>query len=687
MKTEEKMERYLITAALPYANGPIHIGHIAGAYLPADIYYRYKKMKGDEVIFICGTDEHGVPITIRAMQEKTTPEEIIKKYHEMIKESFKKLYIEFDNFSGTHREIHFKLSQEFFLNVVKNGYTIVKEQEQFYCETDKMFLPDRYINGKCPKCGYEYAKGDQCEKCGTTLDPTDLIEPKCAICGNTPILKKTKHWYFTLNKFEENLKKYLESKSDWKPNVRDFALSWIKEGLKDRPISRDLNWGIPIPLEEAEGKVMYVWFEAPIGYISSTIEWAEKIGKPDEWKKYWLDPNTKLIHFIGKDNIPFHAIIWPATLMAQHGNWILPHNIPANEFMNLEGEKISTSRNWAIWVDDIANEFNPDAIRYYLCVNMPETKDANFYWKEFQEKVNEELANTFGNLVSRVLKFLNSKNNGIIPSLDNNNLSALDKNILKNLEELPQTIGELLEKFEFRQAIRYLREIAFLGNKYIDETKIWTLKPNTAEFNTKLYISTQIIFTLGLAMYPFMPASSKKILKMLGYEEEFIQSIKWEDIGKINIKEGKKISENIDPLFTKIPDEVIEKQIKKLKESATKEHVEIDATDETIDIEYFKKLDLRVAKVKEVYKIPKSKKLLKLIIDVGGIDKQIIAGIGEIYSPEDLIGKNIIIVNNLKPAKLMGETSYGMLLAAKDSKGNLSILTTDTNIESGSKVS
>lgn len=681
------MARYLITAALPYANGPIHIGHIAGAYLPADIYYRYRKMKGDDVIFICGTDEHGVPITIRAMQENTTPEEIIKKYHKIIKESFDKMRIEFDNFSGTHREIHFKISQEFFLNVVKNGYTVEKEQEQFYCETDKMFLPDRYITGKCPKCGYEYAKGDQCEKCGTTLDPIDLISPKCAICGNPPVIKKTKHWYFVLSKFEKQLKEYLESKSNWKPNVRDFALSWIKEGLKDRPISRDLNWGIPLPIEGTEGKVMYVWFEAPIGYISSTIEWAEKIGQPDKWKEYWLNPETKLIHFIGKDNIPFHAIIWPATLMAQHGNWILPDNIPANEFMNLEGEKISTSRNWAIWVDEIATEFNPDAVRYYLCLNMPETKDANFYWKEFQEKNNEELANAFGNLVSRVLKFLNSKNKGIIPTPNTSLYSTLELNLMKNLEEIPQVIGNLLEEFEFRQAIKYLREIAFLGNKYIDEAKIWTLKPNTEEFNTKVYVAIQTIFTLALAMYPFMPSSSEKIIEMLGYQREFIKSINWDQIGKIQIESMKKIKNEIETLFTKITDEIIENKIKQLKGIAISQKIETDFIDEEIDIEYFKKLDLRVARIKEAQKLPKSKKLIKLLIEVGNTEKHIIAGIGEYYQPEDLVGKNIIIINNLKPAKLMGETSYGMLLAAKDTNGNLSLLTTDKDIESGSKIS
>ncbi|MGC8766638.1 MAG: methionine--tRNA ligase [Brevinematia bacterium] len=681
------MARYIITAALPYANGPLHIGHIAGAYLPADIYYRYKKMKGDDVIFICGTDEHGVPITIRAMQEKTTPEEIIKKYHKLIKESFDKMRIEFDNFSGTHREVHFKISQELFLNVVKNGYTVEKEQEQFYCENDKMFLPDRYITGKCPKCGYEYAKGDQCEKCGSTLEPTDLIDPKCAICGSKPVIKKTKHWYFVLSKFEKQLKEYLESKTDWRPNVRDFALSWIKEGLKDRPISRDLNWGIPLPLEGTEGKVMYVWFEAPIGYISSTIEWAEKIGQPDKWKEYWLNQETRLIHFIGKDNIPFHAIIWPATLMAQHESWILPYNIPANEFMNLEGEKISTSRNWAIWIDEITAEFNPDSVRYYLCLNMPETRDSNFYWKEFQEKNNEELANAFGNLVSRVLKFLNSKNKGIIPTTNESKYSPLELNLLKNLEEIPQMIGELLEKFEFRQALKYLREIAFLGNKYIDEVKIWTLNPGTDEFNTKLYLSIQIIFTLALAMYPFMPSSSEKILEMIGYPKDFIKSINWDQIGKIRVESGKKVKEEIETLFTKIPDEVIENKIKQLKLAAEAQKIQVDSVDEEIDIEYFKKVDLRVAKIKEAKRLPKSNKLIKLIIEVGNSEKQIIAGIGGYYQPEELVGKDIVIVNNLKPAKLMGETSYGMLLAAKDSKGNLSLLTVDKEIEDGSKIS
>ncbi|MEN2998376.1 MAG: methionine--tRNA ligase subunit beta, partial [Brevinematia bacterium] len=506
-------------------------------------------------------------------------------------------------------------------------------------------------------------------------------------CGNTPTLRTTKHWYFTLSKFENQLREYLESQIDWKPNVRDFALSWIKEGLKDRPISRDLNWGIPLPLEEAKGKVMYVWFEAPIGYISSTVEWAEKIGKPDKWKEYWLDPETRLIHFIGKDNIPFHAIIWPATLLAQHGKWILPYNIPANEFMNLEGEKISTSRNWAIWVDEIAEEFNPDAIRYYLCLNMPETKDANFYWKEFQEKANEELANAFGNLVSRVLKFLNSKNNGIIPKPNRSLFTPLEENILKNIEEIPQTIGELLEKFEFRQAIKYLREISFLGNKYIDEAKIWTLTPGTDEFNAKLFVAVQTVFTLGLSMYPFMPKSSEKILETLGYQEGFIKTVRWDDIGKMTVRVGGRISQQVPILFTKIPDDVIDRQIQKLKESAEKEKIQIEPTDEVIDVEYLKKIDLRVARVKGASRIPKSKKLIKLLVEVGDSEKQIIAGVGECYAPEDLVGKEIVIVNNLKPVTLMGENSYGMLLAAKDANGNLVILTVDKSIESGAKVS
>ncbi len=684
------MKKYLVTAALPYANGPLHIGHIAGAYLPADIYVRYKRLKGDDVVFICGTDEHGVPITIRAMQEGISPEDVIEKYHRLIKESFDRLGISFDNFSGTHREVHFKVSQEFFLNLVKNGYTVVKEQEQFYCENDKMFLPDRYIEGTCPNCNYDKAKGDQCEKCGKTLDPTDLIAPKCILCGNSPVIKKTKHWFFRLELFEDKLKEYLESKDYWKPNVRDFALSWIKEGLRDRAISRDLNWGIPIPLEEAHGKVMYVWFEAPIGYISSTVEWAHKIGQPDKWKEYWFDKETRLIHFIGKDNIPFHAIIWPATLMAQHGEWILPYDIPANEFMNLEGDKISTSRNWAIWVHEFLEVFPPDTLRYYLCSNLPESKDSNFYWIDFQEKVNEELANSFGNLVTRVLKFVNAKCNGFVPQYDPSEFNSLDLATLKNLEEIVVSIGEYLENFEFRQALRYLREIAFLGNKYFDESKPWSIKDvSSAKFRNKVYISLKLVYNMAFAMYPFMPFSAVKILNMFREPEDVLKNVKWEQIGKLDLEPGKTISEEIENVFNKVEDSVIQEQINKLKsiETSSKGEVIHDIADEFISIEDFARLDLRVGVVKFAERIPKSEKLIRLIVDIGNAEKEIIAGIGKHYTPQDLVSKKIIILNNLKPAKLMGYTSYGMLLAAKDSDNNLRLLTIDGDIEPGSKVS
>lgn len=688
------MGKYLVTAALPYANGPIHIGHLAGAYLPADIYVRYRRMKGDDVIFICGTDEHGVPITLRAEKEGKHPREVVEYYHKMIKKAFDEMRIEFDNFSGTARPVHYKMSQKIFLDLYNNGYLYEKEQEQFYCEHDKKFLPDRYIIGICPYCGYERARGDQCENCGRTLDPIQLKNPRCAICGNVPVLKTTKHLFFKLSAFEERLRQWLETKSFWKPNVLQFALSWLKEGLKDRAITRDLEWGIPVPLEGYENKVMYVWFEAPIGYISSTVEWAEKIGQPEKWKEYWFDPETKLIHFIGKDNIPFHAIIWPATLMGQNDPFILPYNIPANEYMNLENEKISTSRNWAIWVHEYLQEFPPDPLRYYISVNMPEIKDADFSWRSFQMKNNEELSDNLGNFINRVLKFIHSYFKGKAPKLYEEKIEDIDRTMLKDIEEIPKIAGEYLEKFEFKNAIRTVMQLSTLGNRYIDITKPWEyVKKDFERASTIMAVGLKTVKTLALLIYPFMPSSAEKLWNILN-EKTPISKYQWDKIGTEGIEEGRELKEP-EILFPKISDEKIEAQINKLLEETKKiEEVKVEEIkkkveekEEYVTIEEFRKIDLRVGRIIEAERIKGTKKLILMKVNLGDEERTLVGGLAEHYTPEELVGKKVIVVANLKPTEIRGYISQGMLLAAEDpSTGTVSLLTIDKDVPPGSKI-
>ena len=682
------MAKYLVTSALPYANGPIHLGHLAGAYLPADIYVRFLRLNGDNVVYICGSDEHGVPITIRAEKEGVSPRTIVDKYHKEMHESFKRMRIEFDNFSGTARPKHYEISQQFFLDLYNNGHITTKEEEQFYDEKQKRFLPDRYIEGTCPNCSYEKARGDQCDKCGKLLNPMDLINPRSVLSGEKPVIKKTRHWYLKLQDFEEKIISWIQSKTNWKDNVKNFVLGWIeKEGLKERAITRDIDWGIPVPLEEAKGKVLYVWFDAPIGYISSTVEWAEKIGQPEKWKEYWLDKETKLIHFIGKDNIPFHAVIWPAMLMGQNTPYILPHDIPANEYLTLEGEKFSTSQNWAVWVDEYLENFPPDPLRYFLAANSPESKDADFSWKAFQTRNNEELSNIFGNFANRTLSFVKNNCYGKVP---NANYTKEDEKVFLSISKKIEEITNNFENFKVREATKNIMDIARIGNKYFDDMKPWNLKTENPErMNTVINVCLNMLRTLSVLMFPIIPDSAEKLWKMLG-EKKSILSERWQDIAKKRIAPEQAIGK-VDILFVKYDDEIIQKQLDNLRRKSSNLNTLIDTNTDVKDlvtIEEFKRFDIRVAEIIEAMPLEKSNKLLKLKVKVGNTTKQIIAGIKQFYKPEELIGKKIIIINNLQPAKLMGETSEGMLLAASNSdRSRVIILTTESDIESGAKVS
>jgi len=670
-------EKYLVTSALPYANGDLHIGHLAGAYLPADIFVRFQKLLGNDVIYICGTDEHGTPISIKADQKKIPPRKIVDKYHKRIKSVFEGLNFCFDNFSGTARPVHYEISQKFFTNLLKNGYITTHTNKQLYCPHCKRFLPDRYVEGECPFCHSKGARGDQCDACGKLIDAIQLINPVCITCGHTPIIKETTNWFLNLPKFSDRLEKWIKSKTEWKDNVKKFILGWLKSGLKERAITRELDWGVPVPLEDAKGKVLYVWFDAPIGYISSTIEWAERIGQPEKWKDYWFDKNTKLIHFIGKDNIPFHTIIWPAVLMGQDDDYILPYDVPANEYLNLEGRKISTSKNWAVWINEYLEDFPADPLRYYLAANAPENKDCDFVWKEFQERYNMDLANTLGNFVNRVLKFSDKHFNHEIPYPKN--LSAENEEILKKISNIKEEVKQLYQTFKVRKACKSIINLARLGNQYFDKAAPWkTIKSDTDATAETVYVCGEIIRNLAVMIYPIIPSSAEKLWNMLSFDEPILE-YGWKGLSEkpINpIKIGK-----IETLFEKIPDDIIEKQIKKLKGIYMPE----EKSKEIIDFETFQKLDLRIAEIVSAEKVKNTDKLLKLKIAVGDNIKQIIAGIAEHYAVEDLIGKKIVVVNNLKPTVIKGEKSEAMLLAAVDGD-HLSLLIPEKDVPKGSKV-
>jgi methionyl-tRNA synthetase len=636
---------------------------------------RFLRLKKEDVIYVCGTDEHGAPISIKAENEGVSSREIVVRYHTRIKEAFDGVGIEFDNFSGTARPEHHTLAQEFFLNLMEAGYIIKRKSEQFFDEEKQRFLPDRYVEGTCPHCGSEGARGDQCDACGKLIDAMLLVNPISKISGKTPIVKETVHWYLNLPAFSEELKSWLETKKNWKENVHNFIMSWLQEGLIERAITRDIDWGIPVPLEEAKGKVLYVWFDAPIGYISSTIEWAKKIGEPEKWKDYWLDPNCKLIHFIGKDNIPFHTIIWPALLMKQKKPYILPDDVPANEYLNIKGQKTSTSKNYAIWVRDFLTHFDGELLRYVLAANAPETKDSDFSWEDFQNKVNNDLANTLGNLANRVFTFAKKYFNGAIKK--RSELSDYATEVLAKTDDFCEKAEENFTRYQVRQAVKTTMDIARLGNKFFDETKPWfSIKENPSDAEETLFVCCEMLRKISVLLTPVIPKSMGKLYANLGCAEE----MNWELIKK-NIMEYT-ISETA-PLFQKISDEEVANQnslfAQPIKEPII-EHKDI------IEYDDFAKLEMRIAKVLHAEKIKKSKKLLKVSVEIGGEKRTVVAGIAEHYEPENIIGKKVVILVNLLPRKVMGIESQGMILAASDGE-ILSIVTPEKDVPTGSVVS
>lgn len=671
-------ERTLVTSALPYANGPIHLGHLAGAYLPADFYVRYKRLKGEDVLFICGSDEHGVPITIAAEKEGVSPKDIVDRFHNINKEVFEEFGISFDYYGRTSSEVHHKTSREFFLNLYEKGIFKKKTEEQLYDEKADMFLPDRYVKGTCPNCGYEEAYGDQCEKCGTSLSPTELIDPISAITGEKPITKKTEHWYLPLGDFQQWLEEWIESRDNWKPNVVGQCKSWLNQGLSDRAVTRDLTWGVPVPIEGTEGKVLYVWFDAPIGYISATKEWADLNGKPEEWKKYWQDEETDLVHFIGKDNIVFHCIMFPSMLKA-HGEYVLPKNVPANEFLNLEGRKLSTSRGWAVWLDEYLADFEPDLLRYVLGTILPEAKDSDFSWKDFQGKVNSELADILGNFIFRTFSFTNKYFEGKVPALSNP--TEKDRETLEQIMEIKQRIADSYERFRFRDVIAETMSLARLGNKYFTEMEPWkTRKEDMETCGNTLHVCLQISAALSVLFDPILPNKMKLLRGYLGIED----LPAWDEVNARMLQEGHPVDQGI-ILFEKLEDEVVEKQLERLREkseAAQPDKKKYEPLKEEIEFGTFMELDIRAGRIVKAENVEKSNKLLKLKVDLGFEQRTIVSGIKKEFKPEDLVGSSVCVVANLAPKKMMGIESQGMILMAEDTDGELHFL--ETSAEPGS---
>jgi len=674
--------RKMITAALPYANGPVHIGHLAGVYIPADVYARFQRRLGKDVAFICGSDEHGIPITIRAKKEGVTPQDIVDKYHEIIKKSFSDLGISFDEYSRTTSKNHYETSQDFFKVLYEKGKFTEEMSEQYFDKQAGEFLADRYIVGTCPNCGNENAYGDQCEKCGTTLSPSELINPKSMLSGNVPILKDTKNWYLPLNEYEDFLNEWIIEghKDDWKPNVYGQVKSWLNDGLKPRAMTRDLNWGVPVPLPNAEGKVLYVWFDAPIGYISFTKEWTEKNGK--NWKDYWQSEESDLVHFIGKDNIVFHCIIFPA-MMKAHGDYIMPKNVPAFEFLNLENDKISTSRNWAVWAHEYVEDFpgQQDVLRYALLSSAPETKDNNFTWKDFQTKNNSELVGIFGNFINRVAVLIHKYYDGVVPQGDVNTPE------LKEINKSAKEISGFLENYEFRNSLTALMNLARFGNQYLQTEEPWkTIKDNPEKAAHSLFVGAQIAVALAQLCEPFMPFSSEKLLNMFN-----VQKSDWNTIEtkSVLIETGHKINE-ASLLFSKIEDNVIEAQIQKLedtKQNNKKTNPNAKPMKEEITFDDFMKIDLRTATILEAEKVEKADKLLKLTVDTGVDVRTVVSGIAESFTPEEVVGKQVMILLNLAPRKIRGIESQGMLLLTTKPDGKLSFVTPDdSNVENGIEI-
>ena len=677
----EKYKRTLVTTALPYANGPVHIGHLAGVYVPADIYVRYLRLKGREVLFIGGSDEHGVPITIKAKKEGVTPQDIVDRYHKIIKESFEEFGISFDIYSRTSSKIHYKTASDFFKTLYEKGEFIEKTSEQYYDEEAKQFLADRYITGTCPHCKNPNAYGDQCEACGTSLSPLDLIDPKSAISGSKPVLRETKHWYLPLDKHEGWLKEWiLENHKEWKTNVYGQCKSWLDMGLQPRAVSRDLDWGVPVPIEGAEGKVLYVWFDAPIGYISNTKELL-----PNDWEKWWKDESTRMIHFIGKDNIVFHCIVFPAMLKAE-GSYILPDNVPANEFLNLEGDKISTSRNWAVWLHEYLKDFpgKQDVLRYVLTANAPETKDNDFTWLDFQTKNNSELVAIFGNFINRAIVLTGKYFDGKVPA--KGELTEYDLETIKEFKEIKASVESNLEQFKFREALKEAMNLARIGNKYLAATEPWKLaKTDMERTATILHFALQIAANLSIAFEPFLPFSAKKLRNMLS-----INDFNWEMLGSIDIlKENAELGK-AELLFEKIEDSEIDKQIQRLKNikiENEKNNFKPEPIKEKVDFETWEKTDIRVGTVLECTKVPKADKLLQFKINDGVGERVIVSGIAQSYpNPEELVGTQVLFIANFEPRKLKGIVSNGMILSAVNADGKLVLCTPSKEVKPGCQV-
>lgn len=686
---KKSFDRILVTAALPYANGKIHLGHLAGAYLPADIYVRYQRSMKRDVLFICGSDEHGVPITITADQEKTTPQAIVDRYHELNKKAFEKFGMSFDNYSRTSLALHHETVKDFFLSLYHASILKEKKEKQLYDEKAGMFLPDRYVEGTCPICSNPDARGDQCEKCGTFLNPTELIKPKSKITGETPTVRETTHLYFPLGEYQKKLERYIDEanqRDSWKENVLQYCRGWFKEGLQDRAVTRDLQWGVKVPLRDFENKVLYVWFDAVLGYISSTKEWAVRVGDKDGWKKYWFNDATKYVAFIGKDNVVFHCIVFPAMLMAWNENnndrYIYPENVPANEFLNFEGQKFSKSRGWGIDVDEFLEEYPADSLRYTLTMNLPESRDADFYWKDFQARNNNELADILGNFVNRTLTFVHKNFNGCVPP--RGTITQIDSDLLARIRETALKAGDYFGKYRFRDGILEIMNLARYANKYFNDSEPWkTVKGNRDKCGTTINLCLQTVRSLAILIEPVLPFTFARIWKVLN-QSNSPNEADWQSVGIVELSPGHQLGAP-EILFTKIEDGVIQKHIDKLiaqvpTASAPQEFKQ------TITFEDFKKIDLRIAKVLRAERVTKSEKLIRLQIKIGDDERQIVAGIAQHYKPEDLIGEKIVVVANLAPTKLMGQESRGMLLAASTNDGNLTIIIPERDIENGSIV-
>ena len=677
---EKKFKRTTVTSALPYANGPVHIGHLAGVYVPADIYVRYLRLKKEDVLFIGGSDEHGVPITIRAKKEGITPQDVVDRYHKIIKDSFEEFGISFDVYGRTTSKVHCETASEFFRTLYDKGEFVEKTSMQYYDEEAHTFLADRYITGECPHCHAEGAYGDQCEKCGTSLSPTDLINPKSAISGSKPVMRETKHWYLPLDKHEAWLRQWiLEDHKEWRNNVYGQCKSWLDMGLQPRAVSRDLDWGIPVPVEGAEGKVLYVWFDAPIGYISNTKELL-----PDSWETWWKDPETRLVHFIGKDNIVFHCIVFPAMLKAE-GSYILPDNVPSNEFLNLEGDKISTSRNWAVWLHEYLRDFpgKQDVLRYVLTANAPETKDNDFTWKDFQARNNNELVAVYGNFVNRALQLTQKYYDGVVPACGE--LTEYDRQTLDEFKDVKAKVEELLDAFKFRDAQKEAMNLARIGNKYIADSEPWkVVKTDPERVKTIIYISLQLTANLAIAFEPFLPFSSERLRKMLNME-----SFEWNRLGRTDLLQAGHRLAKPELLFEKIEDDVIKAQVQKLldtKKANEEANYKAKPIRENISFEDFQKLDIRVGTVLECTKVPKADKLLCFKIADGLENRTIVSGISKFYKPEELVGKQVCFIANLAPRKLKGIESQGMILSALNYDESLSVITVDREVKPGSEV-